>query len=127
MRAIRGQFLKFLVGGSINTAVTYGLFVALCQVMSPSVAYTITYLVGILLSYLINAYFVFRARVSLGSMLQFPIVYVIQYLFGLALLSLLTNLGLESHIAMLAVIVASVPLTFILTRFIFKNTKVFTI
>lgn len=121
MKAIRRQFYKFLIGGAVNTTATYGLFVALCQVISPSMAYTTTYLVGIVLSYVINAHFVFGARASLGSMLQFPGIYIVQYVVGLGVLNLLTGSGLDSRLAMLVVIIVSIPLTFVLTRIVFKD------
>ncbi|MFC4172892.1 GtrA family protein [Microvirga sp. GCM10011540] len=120
MKATRIQFSKFLLGGAVNTGVTYALFVGAGQILSPSAAYTFAYILGIGLSYFINSFFVFRARASLRSALQFPVVYLVQYLTGLILLTILTRLGLDSRIAMLLVIAVNVPLTFVLTRRILK-------
>jgi hypothetical protein len=61
---------------------------------------------------------VFRTGFALRSALRFPGVYVVQYLYGLAALWLLIEIAqMPSEIAMLLVIVTSVPLTFLLTRY----------
>ena len=121
MTKTRFQFLRFLAGGVANTAATYGLFVAMSQVIPPSIAYTITYIIGIGLSYLINTQLVFKTQGSLRSALQFPVVYLVQYFIGLAVLALLTSLDIPTYLAMLAVIAINVPLTFVLTRFVLRN------
>jgi putative flippase GtrA len=117
------QFGRFVVGGAVNTAITYIAYLALEVHMAPSIAYSIIYVLGIALSYAINTYFVFRTKSSTRSGLQYPFVYGAQYLFGLALLSLLTRYGIDSRIAMIVVIAASVPLTFLLTRIVLKGTS----
>jgi putative flippase GtrA len=110
-------FVRFLAGGLLNTGLTYVLFLGLTSVLPVSVAYTIAYVSGIVLSYLVNVQFVFRSRASVRTVLRFPIVYVVQYLWGLALLSLLVGaLGMAPAVAMLVTIATSVPLTFVMAR-----------
>jgi putative flippase GtrA len=120
VRETRLQFLKFLMGGVANTAVTYAMFVALSLAVPAAVAYTASYVAGIGISYLINTFFVFQARASLRSAMQYPAVYLIQYLLGLGLLSLLTSTGLDSRLAMLVVIAFNVPATFVLAKLVIK-------
>jgi putative flippase GtrA len=110
-------FVRFSGGGLLNTGLTYVLFLRLTSVLPVSVAYTIAYVSGIVLSYFVTVQFVFRSRASVRTVLRFPIVYVVQYLWGLALLSLLVRaLGMAPAVAMLVTIATSVPLTFVLTR-----------
>lgn len=123
MRASRLQLLKFLLGGAANTAATYAIFVGLSSTLPPSVAYTIAYVAGIGLSYLINTYFVFRVRASLSTAVQFPAIYFVQYILGLVVLGALTTMGVDSRIAMLAVIALNIPVTFVLTRFVLHGTR----
>jgi putative flippase GtrA len=117
----RSRFVRFLVGGAVNSGATHGLFTVLSWSMPSSIAYSIAYLSGIVLSYVINTVFVFRARVSIRSAALFPSVYLIPYLFGLALLTSLIRAGVDDRLAMLAVIVVNVPLTFVLTRYVLKG------
>jgi putative flippase GtrA len=88
--------------------------------MPPEAAYSVAYVLGIASSYAINVIFVFQARGSLKTALKFPLVYAIQYVVGLAILSSLTHYGVDSRLAMLLVIAVSVPLTFLLTRFVLR-------
>jgi len=122
VRAGHWQFFRFLAGGVANTTLTYALFVTLGLLMPPLAAYTISYVAGIGLSYLINTLFVFRTRASLRSALQFPGVYLVQYCLGLAILALLTRLGIDSRLAMVVVIAVNIPVTFVLTRYVLQGT-----
>ena len=92
--ATRSQFIRFLVGGFLNTAVTYVLFIALAFFLTNAIAYTIAYAIGIAFSYLINTRFVFSTRVSARSAFAYPGVYLAQYLLGLAVLRTLTDIRL---------------------------------
>src|SRR4051812_22417249 len=107
------ELLRFVVFGAINTGLTCLLFLAFCSVMPAPAAYTVTYACGIGLSYALNALFVFQTDMSLRTALRFPLVYVVQYLFGLAVISVLTGwLQIPNAAAMVVVVVSSIPLTF---------------
>src|SRR5438067_1881895 len=91
-RAVAGnEWLRFVLVGGVNTGVTFVLFLALCWVMPAPAAYTVTYIAGIGLSYLLNSLFVFQTDISVRTALRFPLVYVVQYLYGLAVVSVLTG------------------------------------
>ena len=82
----RGQLPRFLVVGAANTIATYLIYLALLQYMGYAPAYSISYVAGIALAYVANSVFVFRAPMSAGSAVRFPLVYLFQYLAGLALM-----------------------------------------
>ena len=71
MKTIAGEFTGFLVVGAVNTALTYVLFLVLARYTHYWTAYTIASLLGIALSYVLNALFVFKARHSTGAMFKF--------------------------------------------------------
>ncbi len=117
------QFIRFLAGGLLNTVITYVLFIGLTFFLSDAIAYTISYAVGIAISYLINSYFVFSTRVSVRSALNYPSVYIVQYLLGLAVLRTLTEFGLPGWAAMIGVLAANVPITYFLTRLVLTHAQ----
>lgn len=120
MKALAGsRFLRFLVMGGVNTAVTYGIFL-LCHVwLGHQLSYAIAYVCGIVLSYFLNAAVVFRATVSWRSFFLYPLVYVAQYLAGAAVLELAVRAwGIPSQLAPLVAIAATIPLTFVLSRWV---------
>lgn len=111
------QFLRFLVTGGINTALTYGLYLLLLPLLGYLPAYSVAYVVGILLSYWLNSVFVFRQPMNWRSLARFPLVYVVQYLLTAALLWLFVDrLGVDQRIALLAAIAVTVPVTFLAAR-----------
>ena len=85
-------------------------------------AYSISYCVGIVVSYILNSRFVFRQPLSLGKFLQFPAVYAIQYGLGAVILWLLVgHAAVAPELAMLVVVDATIPVTFLASRFILKR------
>ena len=117
-------FGRFLIAGVINTLLTYGMFLMLSSFLSYGIAYTITYLSGIALAYGLAATFVFGTGFDLRAALRFPVVYVVQYIYGLVVLSILIDgLRASRHVAILVVIVTSVPLTFFLSKYAIRPTS----
>jgi putative flippase GtrA len=111
------QFLRFLVTGGINTALTYVLYLLLLLLLDYLPAYSVAYVVGIALSYGLNSVFVFRQPMNWRSLARFPLVYVVQYLLTAALLWLFVDmLGVDQRIALLAAIAVTVPVTFLAAR-----------
>lgn len=117
MTESQGHFIRFLIAGCINSATTYVAFVLLTPLIGHLAAYTLVYLAGIAFAYYLNTSFVFRAAASWRTALPFPMIYGVQYVWGLLLLFLLVDLlKWQASRAILIVIVTSVPLTFLLTR-----------
>lgn len=122
MRSSLHELPRFLVVGATNTAVSYVLYLLLLEFMPYLYAYSIAYGIGIVISYILNSRFVFMQPLSMGKFLQFPAVYAIQYGVGAAILWLLVGqASLSPELAMLAVVAATIPVTFITSRFILKR------
>jgi putative flippase GtrA len=122
MKKQHAQFLRFVVSGASNTLLSYAAFVALVSFVHYLVAYTIAYALGIVLSYVLNSRWVFRAAGSWRTILAFPLVYVLQYVCSAALLFVLVHeIGLRSEIAALIVVASSVLLTYALMRTLFRS------
>jgi putative flippase GtrA len=119
MTALHGQFLRFIAAGVVNAIVTYPLYLGLLVVVGYQAAYAIAYVVGIVLSYVVNARFVFHAPLRLADFLRFPLVYVVQYVLGAAGLWLLVDLfGIRKEWALAVVIAFTVPIVFALSRWV---------
>ena len=122
MKSISAEYARFLVSGAVRTAVIYGLYLALLIVLDYQVAYGIAYLAGIVLAYALDTRFVFRSEWSWRGFLQFPLVYVAQYLVGVALLwFLVERLGIDPAVAPILVLVVLVPLTFLMSRSVLRS------
>ena len=118
-----GRKSKFIGGGAFNTAVTYIVYLGLHLVIDYQWAYLVAYLLGIAFAYLFNARVVFRSALSWASALSFPFVYLIQYAVSAGVLFVLVEqLRFDERIAPLLVTIATLPLTYTLTRLVFAAT-----
>jgi putative flippase GtrA len=112
-----GQFWRFVAVGAANSIVTYLIYLALLQFVGYAVAYTVSYACGIAFSYIANSLAVFRAPMSVKSAVRFPMVYLAQYLLGMALMWLFVDvLEIAAWLAPWITTVVLVPVSFVLTR-----------
>jgi putative flippase GtrA len=135
----RHEFLRFLVTGTINTGMSWVVYLivrhslealhvhpvaltANIAISTDKLAFTVAYIFGVLFTYYMNSRWVFRVPMNWRSFLQFPSVYVVQYSAGIVLMHLLVDrLAFPVDFAPLAVIVLTMPITFVLSRFVLKR------
>lgn len=116
----RGAPVRFILAGGLNTVVTLVLYVALLAFLPHPLAYTLTFVAGVVLSYLLNRSFVFRSVGGVATMLLFPLVYVVQYLVGLLVILVWVDLlSLPAALASIAAVIVTLPITFALLRWLF--------
>ena len=119
---LKGEFGRFLVVGGINTAFSYVLYFLFNLAFHYQVAYALAYMGSVLFSYWLNSRWVFRTAMNWKTFLSFPLVYIFQYSFGALLLHVLVGLlGMSEWWSPLLVIILSVPVTFLMSRFILKG------
>ena len=115
-------FLKFLLSGGVNTLITYIIYLVLLNYLPYGFSYSISFGVGIIIAYSLNRFFVFHTKGNANTVLLFPLVYVIQYLVGFMLVFLWVEMfNWHVFFAPLAATLVTIPLTYILTRWVFKN------
>ena len=114
--------VRFIITGGLNTAITYGIYLGLKEIVQYQAAYFIAYVLGVLFSYGMNALFVFRRRMSLKTFVRFPLVYIVQYVASAVLLEILVRwAAMSTTVAPIIAIVVTVPLTFLISRAIFTR------
>lgn len=110
---------KFIVVGLANNAVTFGGFIILTLLgVGPFAAMTVTYVVGLAITFAGNRNWTFRHRGGVGSSsARFLAVYGIGYFLNLLVLWVLISLaGVPQIPAQLAAIIVLAIFTFILMR-----------
>lgn len=119
-RIFKKDFARFLLSGGFNTVVTYGLYLLILNFLAYRESYTIAYVAGIVLAYSLNRYFVFKSHNGVRSVALFPLIYLVQYLASLLVLWVwVEKLGLDDRLAPLIAIAITVPLTFVLSKYLF--------
>jgi putative flippase GtrA len=117
-----GEVLRFLVAGGANTITAYGVYLVLLRHMRYEFAYAIGYGVGITVAYMLSAAFVFRRPMHVRSAARFPLVYLVQFLASLLLLRAAVEIfGIPRGIALAVSIAATMPLTFLMSRWVIRR------
>jgi putative flippase GtrA len=123
-RSLEGQGARFLIAGAVNSAATYLLYLLLLRLLPYGWAYSLSYVLGVGLSFLLNSLYVFRVPLRWRNLVRFPLVYAAQYLLGLGVLALaVERLGLDERLGPVAVLAVTVPASFALTRWVLKERK----
>ena len=112
-----GSPFRFIFWGCVNAVSGYLIYVFLLLFLPYLVSYSIAYVSGVFISYFLNSKFVFRQELRLNRALQYPLVYVTQYLFGTISIYLLVQvLRVNKLLAPVLVLLITIPLTFFLSR-----------
>lgn len=116
-RHTREQFKRYLMTGIVNTGFTYAVLLLALRWIDYLAAYTIAYASGIAIGYWLQSQFVFRVPFDWRTAARFPLICVMQYLFGTVLLWILVDsLRLRPAFAALIVVIANIPVGFLLSR-----------
>jgi len=118
---LRKTFLRYLAAGGVNTAVTYAAYLLLLRVMPYEWAYTIVFVAGIVLAYALQSRLVFEVGAAWRTFLKFPLAYLVQYAVGRIAMHLVVERGwLSERAALLVALCLTVPLGFVLSRYVFR-------
>lgn len=116
------DFARFLVSGGFNTALTYGIYILLLMVLPYTTSYTISYLIGILLAYTLNRFFVFKSHRGLQSALLLPLIYGIQYALSMLILwCWVEKFGFDERLGPIVAIIITLPITYIFSKIAFST------
>lgn len=114
---ISPRLIKFIFIGSLNTGLSYLIYLIFLIFLPYSIAYSLSFVTSILISYFLNTYLVFNQPWCWKKLAQFPLVYLVQYSVGLLFLSLMIEyLDINEKLAPLLTIILLIPLTYILTK-----------
>ena len=116
---LHSEFLRFLIAGSLNTIISYIVYLLLLYYLPYLLAYSMAYAIGLLFSFYLNAKFVFKVPVTFKKILFYPSIYLVQYLLGLLILYITVNFfQISEKLSLLISIFITIPITFILNRII---------
>jgi putative flippase GtrA len=111
--------LTFVVGGALNTGLSYGVYLLLLLILDYQVAYFFAYLCGLLFAYWFNAVVVFKVALSWRGLMAYPIVYIVQYVLSATVLGgLVAFAGLAEAYAPLVVAAVMLPVTYLMNKFV---------
>ena len=115
-------FIRFLLAGGSNTLITYAIYLLALNSLGYQYAYTLSYVIGLLISYILNRRFVFQSHRGWLSFVLMPTIYLAQYGLGLFIVWLwVDQLGWRAEPAPLIATACSLPITFLLSKRLFTK------
>lgn len=121
-KAVENKFFRFLISGGVSTALSYSIYLLANYWLPYGWAWTLAYGAGIIYAYIAQSIWVYKRPMSLKGFFAFPLVYIVQYLVTLVLLSVLIGgLGWSEIYSPLLVVVMTIPLTYGLSRFVIER------
>ncbi|EOB0741629.1 flippase GtxA [Staphylococcus aureus] len=120
------EILKFIIVGGINTLNYYVVYLLLLKLLH--IEYMISHITGFLvafvISYYLNCYFVYRVKPTWRKFISFPITQIVNVSLQTVLLYVFVSwLNLPAEIALFAGLIITIPITFILSKWILKDSN----
>lgn len=113
--------IRFAIVGVLVTAIHYGVYWLLQLVMNVNIAWTAGYIAGFIFNYYMSAYYIFRKKTSAKNGAGFSLAHIVNYLLQMVLLNFFIWIGMSAELAPVGVYAVSIPVNFLLVRFVFKK------
>ncbi|HCU0555158.1 TPA: flippase GtxA [Staphylococcus argenteus] len=120
------EILKFIIVGGINTLNYYIVYLLLLKLLH--IEYMISHITGFIIafviSYYLNCYFVYRVKPTWRKFISFPITQLVNVSLQTVLLYVFVSwLNFPAEIAPFAGLVITIPITFVLSKWILKDSN----
>jgi putative flippase GtrA len=116
-----GEMVRFSIVGVLVTAIHYGVYWLLQLVVNVNIAWTAGYIAGFIVNYYLSAFYIFRKKTSVKNGAGFGMAHVVNYLLQMVLLNFFIWIGLSAEMAPVGIYAVSIPVNFLLVRFVFKK------
>ena len=118
------EIIKFIIVGGINTANYYAVYLLLLKGIGLN--YMISHITGFIfsfvVSYFLNCYFVYKVKPTWKKFLAFPLTQAINMGMQTLLLYIFVKwFHISSVIAPFAGLIITIPVTFVLSKYILKD------
>lgn len=112
MRRRFAEICRFLVAGFANTSLTMMVYQVLVTLATPSIAYSIAWLGGLLFVTIVYPKSVFRAKRSWKGGAALAVVYMTVFVVGLLLITFLDTLLINPRFGILIVLIATTSMNY---------------
>lgn len=114
------EALRYLLAGGVNTAFSYAAYLLLLGWLHYRLAYLLSFVLGVLLSFVLLRHFVFVRPGRRHALLRVGVNHVVQLGLSLAVVELWVRwLQAPQALAPLAAVLLVMPVVFVLQRWVF--------
>lgn len=118
-----GEMVRFSIVGVLITVIHYAVYWLLQLVINVNFAWTAGYIVGFVVNYYLSARYIFREKATAQNGAGFGGAHLVNYFLQMGLLNFFLWLGWSAEWAPVGVYAISIPVNFLLVRFVFKKLK----
>ncbi len=118
-----GEMVRFSIVGVLITVIHYVVYWLLQLVINVNIAWTAGYIMGFVVNYYLSARYIFREKATAQNGAGFGGAHLVNYFLQMGLLNFFLWLGWSAEWAPVGVYAISIPVNFLLVRFVFKKLK----
>ena len=118
-----GEMVRFSIVGVLITVIHYAVYWLLQLVVNVNIAWTAGYIAGFVVNYYLSARYIFREKATAQNGAGFGGAHLVNYFLQMSLLNFFLWLGWSAEWAPVGVYAISIPVNFLLVRFVFKKLK----
>jgi len=119
-----GYLIRFIIVGGINTLNYFVIFRLLLLISTYIVAHVFAFLLSAFISYFLTCMFTFKKKPSWGSFIKFPLTFLPNFIMSfVGTIIFVEWLNIDDRFASLIVMIAIIPITFIINKLIFIGRK----
>ena len=115
--------VRFSIVGVLITVIHYAVYWLFQLVINVNIAWTAGYIVGFVVNYYLSARYIFREKATAQNGAGFGGAHLVNYFLQMGLLNFFLWLGWSAEWAPVGVYAISIPVNFLLVRFVFKKLK----
>lgn len=119
------QIIRFGIVGVCSTLISYAIYFLLVRIgINASIAYTIGYAIGFVFNFFASSYFTFKVKATIKKGIGFVGSNLVNYIIQIILLNIFIKIGIPEVYAPIPVYCISIPINFLLVRFVFVSKQV---
>ena len=123
MRGRVAEIGRYLLAGSANTLSTMAVYQLLVTISSPAVAYSLAWLIGLLIVAVVYPKFVFRVTGGWARGGAIAITYVAVFVVGVLLIKLLDSLAINNRLGIFLVMAVTTTMGYLGSRLAIARTS----
>ena len=116
-----GEMIRFAIVGTLVTVIHYVVYWLLQLLIDVNIAWTAGYIAGFVFNYYMSARYIFREKANIKNGAGFGVAHLVNYVLQMVLLNVFIKIGLSPSMAPVGVYAISIPVNFLLVRFVFKH------
>jgi len=120
------EIIRFIFVGSVNTLNYYVLYLIALRLLLLNylISHLGSFLISFIISFFLNCYFVYKVKPTIKKFLAFPLTQIVNITVQTLLMYIMVSIwSLSATLAPIFSLIVTVPITFLITKFVLKDVR----